>query len=53
MGICHFATLTISNIYLLLGIRLLLATLLYYGVMRLLNVAILRECVQFILKKKR
>ena len=53
IGICHFATLTIGNIYLLLGIRLLLATLLYYGVMRLLNVAILRECVQFILKKKR
>ena len=52
MTICHFATLTISNIYLLLGIRLLLAALLYYGVMRLLNVAILRECIQFILKKK-
>ena len=53
MGLVHLATMSISNIYVLLSIRLVLAFLLYYGVMRLLNVAILRECVQFILKKKR
>ena len=45
-------TLPISNLYLLLVIRILLATGLYYGVMRLLNVVILRECMQFIMKKK-
>ena len=53
MGLVYLSTMSISNIYLLLSIRLILATLLYYGVMRLLNVAILRECVQFILKKKK
>jgi len=48
----YFATLPVTNIYLLLAVRILLAAALYYGVMRLLNVVILRECMQFILKKK-
>jgi hypothetical protein len=48
----YFATITISNIYLLLVVRVLIAAALYYGIMRLLNVVILRECMQFILKKK-
>jgi hypothetical protein len=47
-----FATIAISNIYLLLVVRVLIAAALYYGIMRLLNVVILRECMQFILKKK-
>ena len=47
-----FATMAISNIYLLLVVRVLIAAALYYGIMRLLNVVILRECMQFILKKK-
>ena len=48
----HFATMAITNLYLLLLVRILMATALYYGVMRMLNVVILRECMQFILKKK-
>ena len=48
----YFTTIAISNIYLLLVVRVLIAAALYYGIMRLLNVVILRECVQFILKKK-
>ena len=48
----YFATMTISNLYLLLVVRILMASVLYYGVMRMLNVVILRECLQFILKKK-
>jgi hypothetical protein len=48
----YFATMAISNIYLLLVVRVLIAAALYYGIMRLLNVVILRECMQFILKKK-
>ena len=48
----YFATIAISNIYLLLVVRVLIAAALYYGIMRLLNVVILRECMQFILKKK-
>ena len=47
----YFATIAISNIYLLLVVRVLIAAALYYGIMRLLNVVILRECMQFILKK--
>ena len=48
----YFATLSITNLYLLLAVRILLAAGLYYGVMRMLNVVILQECMQFILKKK-
>ena len=48
----YFATMAISNIYLLLVVRVLIAAALYFGMMRLLNVVILRECMQFILKKK-
>ena len=53
MAAVYVMTLPISNLYLLLVIRIQLATGLYYGVMRLLNVVILRECMQFIMKKKR
>lgn len=52
MGICYQTTLSITNNWLLLGARLLMAGLLYFGVMRLLNVVILRECIQFIKSKK-
>lgn len=48
----HFATLPISNLWLLLLSRIAVAALLYYVVMRLLNVAIFKECMKFILKKK-
>ena len=49
----HFATLPISNLWLLLLSRIAVAALLYYVVMRLLNVAIFKECMKFILKKKK
>lgn len=52
MSATYFATLSITNLYLLLAVRILLAAALYYGVMRMLNVVILRECMQFIFKKK-
>ena len=52
MALTYMATLTIGNLYLLLLVRALVAAVLYYGVMRLLNVAILRECMQFIKKKR-
>ena len=48
----HFATTAITNLYLLLVARIVLASALYFGVMRLMNVVILQECIQFILKKK-
>ena len=52
MALTYMATLTIGNLYLLLSVRVLVAAVLYYGVMRLLNVAILHECMQFIKKKR-
>lgn len=49
----HYATLPVENIWLLLLLRIIVAAALYYAAMRLLNVAILRECMQFVFKKKR
>ena len=49
----HYTTLLISNLWILLLTRVLVATLLYCIVMRLLNVVILKECLQFILKKNK
>ena len=52
MAATYLATLSITNIYLLLAVRILIAAALYYGIMRMLNVVILQECMHFILKKK-
>jgi O-antigen/teichoic acid export membrane protein len=52
MIVTYFTTKAITNIYLLLMVRILMASALYYGVMRILHVVILRECMQFIFKKK-
>ena len=47
----HYATLTVTNLWLLLLTRIVMAAALYLIAMRLLNVAILKECLQFIRKK--
>lgn len=47
----YWLTLPIANLWLLLLVRIAIAAALYYVAMRLLNVAILRECLQFIRKK--
>ena len=47
----HYLTLPIGHLWLLLLVRIATAGLLYYTIMRLLNVVILKECLQFILKK--
>ena len=52
MALTYVSTQAITNLYLLLVARVLLAAMLYCGVMRVLNVAILRECIQFIKKKR-
>jgi len=49
----HYLTQPIANLWLLLAVRVAVAAVLYYVAMRLLHVAILQECLQFILKKKR
>ena len=52
MTAAYYATLFIENLWILLIVRVVIAAALYFVVMRLLNVAILRECMQFVLKKK-
>ena len=47
----HFATMQISNIYLLLTLRIVMAAVLYVGVMKLLRVKIMDECIKFLFKK--
>lgn len=47
----HYITLPITTLWLLLLSRIVVAALLYYAVMRLLNVVILKECIKFLLKK--
>jgi len=47
----HYITLSIPTLWVLMLVRVVVAALLYYLVMRLLNVAILKECLQFIRKK--
>ena len=47
----HYATLTVTNLWLLLLTRIVMAAALYLIAMRLLNVAIVKECLQFIRKK--
>ena len=51
MAITYYATRTITNIYLLLIVRCVIAALIYYAVMKLCKVQILAECEQFFLKK--
>jgi hypothetical protein len=48
----HYITLSIDILWLLLLARVITAALLYFIVMRLLNVTILKECLQFIKKKQ-
>lgn len=47
----YFATSWIENIYLLIILRFFLAATLYYIIMKVARVEILRECEQFIMKK--
>ncbi len=48
----YYATRAITPLWLLLASRVLLATVTYLAIMRLLNVTILKECLQLIVKKK-
>lgn len=53
MNVVCYITLPVANLILLILCRILLAVVLYYAVMKLARVQILRECEQFILKKIR
>ena len=51
MSVSYVATTQITNIYLLLALRIVLAAVLYVGVMKLLRVKIMDECIKFLSKK--
>ena len=51
MLVTYWLTLSVANLWLLLLLRIAIAAALYYVAMRLLNVAILRECLQFIRRR--
>lgn len=53
MSITYFVTLPLRQVYLLLFARIAVAALLYVGVMKILRVKIMEECVQFFLEKFR
>lgn len=51
MAVTYWATNMISNLYVLIAIRFVLAAAIYYGIMKMAKVQILKECEQFIFKK--
>lgn len=51
MLVSYVATTQITNIYLLLALRIVMAAVLYVGVMKLLRVKIMDECIKFLSKK--
>lgn len=51
MIVTHLATSTIDNLWLLLFSRIVMASVLYYTIMKLARVKILDECQEFIVKK--
>ena len=52
MAITYFLTLWTTNIWLLFILRVLIAAVLYFVMMKLLGAEILNECLQFIKKKR-
>ena len=52
MLITWYVTQSITTLWVLLAVRIAVAAILYYIIVSLLNVAILKECLQFIRKKK-
>lgn len=47
----YFATIMLSNIYLLITTRVIMAAVIYYVIMKLAKVQILKECEEFVMKK--
>ena len=51
MLVSYVVTTQITNVYLLLALRIVMAIVLYVGVMKLLRVKIMDECIKFLSKK--
>ena len=52
IGITYWITLPITNVYVLIISKIIIAALIYCGVMVLSRAVVFRECVSFILSKK-
>ena len=52
MILTYLATMSITNLACLLLARVVMAAVLYFVVMKVARVAILDECIRFVLKKK-
>ena len=53
MVICHYSTIGITNIYILMTVRVIAAAVIYALVMKLLNAEILNECLNYLKKTKK
>lgn len=52
MGITYFATSFINSIWILFPLRIAVAAILYFAIMKIANAEILNECIKFARKKK-
>jgi hypothetical protein len=52
MGVAYLATLPLSNMYVVLAVRVAVASAVYLLTMKLLRARILEECIEFIRSKK-
>lgn len=52
MTVTHVATQAVTQPHLLITVRILMASLLYYLVMKTAQVAILKECEQFVMRRR-
>lgn len=51
LSITYLITNQISNIYILFVVKVLITALLYFSLMRIVNAVVLKECIQFLLRK--
>ncbi len=51
-AIAYFITLSITNLWLLLPLRIIIVAALYLGVIKLAHAQILEECIAFVRRKK-
>ena len=52
MVVCYFSTMFITVPYVLLPVRVVLAAVLYAGVMKIAKVQMFEECIRFLRKRK-
>ena len=53
MAVAYFVTLSIGNIYLRLTAKVLSAVIIYIGIMQLTHAVVMKESLEYILKKRK